>query len=180
MRRINIVRTLGVLHAATAITGGASATPSQAGTDCGTGVYGGDVYWQARTASRDGRTVALWSGKAFDESHAEITRGYSPGVWDWRHWTYRDGDRAWVDRRSPGSSDWFQCGPFVSRRSHEMDNINYDMRACMDYRYGNGRRYICTDWYKDDPELVDPGDNLIFEFLWMVLPASVIRARQYS
>ncbi|MCE0537773.1 hypothetical protein LWF15_19965 [Kineosporia rhizophila] len=149
MKKQSMARIAAVLMIAAASTGSTAVTAQAATTRCGSSANGFDSYWAARDASRDNRTVTLQSGRVFDESHSSITRGYYRGRWDWRSWRYVGGDRAWVDRRSPRASSWFQCGPFVGWKSNEMPNIGYEMRACMDYSWGSGRRVLCTGWYED-------------------------------
>jgi hypothetical protein len=106
-------------------------------TSCGSDATHIASDYPVRETDLQGRHIALYNGRVFDDSYAMITSGY------------RSGDRVWVDRRAPGSSSWFQCGPFNSNMSNEMDNIGWEMRACADVLVNGSRQHACTGWYLD-------------------------------
>jgi hypothetical protein len=128
---------------AAAVLGGAlmvaPAGAAHAGTDCG-GTVWPDIYVTVREVRPDrfeGRHLVLRNGRASDGSYGAIASGF------------RSGDRVWIDRRAPGSSSYFTCGPFNRWDTNRMDNFGWQMRACADIAFGGGRLGTCTDWYTD-------------------------------
>lgn len=137
MRRMT--KALATAGAAAALGGALMVVPAgaaQAGTDCG-GTVWADVYVAIRTTTLEGRTIQLRNGRASDGSYGLISSGY------------RSGDRVWIDRRAPGSSSYFTCGPFNRSDSNRMDNFGWEMRACADIAFAGGRLGTCTSWYVD-------------------------------
>ncbi|GAB3248423.1 hypothetical protein [Kineosporia babensis] len=135
-------RTLAGLAAAMVLGAGlvtTSAGTAQAATNCGSTVWP-DVYQNVREVMPSdffGRHIVLRNGRASDASYAAIATGY------------HSSDRVWIDRKAPGSSSWFQCGPFSRSTSNRMDNFGWTMRACADVIYNNKRVHKCTGWYTD-------------------------------
>ncbi|MEU6946655.1 hypothetical protein ABZ957_15710 [Streptomyces sp. NPDC046316] len=121
-----------------------TATPAQALTCDGAhvGVYAtvrsvGPVY----TPTDGGSTsikLELKNERVSDWSHALITQGYLSGA----------SMRVWVERSS-NNSTWTACSKTTGYRSLEANNINYYMRACMDYLYNSTRYGFCTSSYFD-------------------------------
>jgi hypothetical protein len=134
----NIRKALATLGAAGVISGALMVVPAgaaHADTNCG-GTVWPDDYVTVRSTTLEGRTIVLLTGRLADGSYGKI-RGY------------RSGDRVWVDRRAPGSSSYFRCGPFNGASTNRLDNFGWEMRACGDIQFGAGRLATCTSWYLD-------------------------------
>lgn len=137
-----VKRGLTGLAAAAGLAGALVAAPAgaaHADTNCGSTVWP-DIYQNVREVLPDrfeGRHLVLRNGRASDGSYGAIASGF------------RSGDRVWIDRRAPGSSSYFTCGPFSRWDTNRMDNFGWEMRACADIPFAGGRLGTCTGWYVD-------------------------------